>query len=71
MCVAGRQAAVLASEDAFKGISFGSWLCCFAVIELRGDEHITFGSRSVSNEKEHSLMAGFEKEELFYPSWTK
>lgn len=60
---------MLASEDAFKGISFGSWLCCFAVIEHRGDEHVTFASRSVSNEKGHSLMPRFEKEELFYPSW--
>lgn len=59
---------MLAPGDAFEGIFFDSWLPCFAIIKLRGHEHITFGSSSVSEEMEHCLMAGFKQEKLFYPN---
>lgn len=63
-----RCAAMFASEDAFEGILFDSWLCCFAVVKLRGHEHITFRSGSASEEMGQCLMAVIKQEKLFYPN---
>lgn len=45
--------------------NFVSWFRCFAVIKLRGHEHITFESRSVSEEWGYSLMVSFKQRKLF------
>ena len=59
---------MLASQDAFEGILFDSWLHCFEVIKLRGHEDIIFGSRSVPEEVGHCLMDDFKQEKPFYPN---